>query len=122
MKAVTVAIWLGQSGEESNLAMTTLARISPSWDPDRYHDPISSWSSEGEAIKNLCAKPYWTRVWIVQEIMMGSDIVVLCGRESIHWQLLTNAFARHDALMAFRDSCNYPASRLIHQKSLWNTC
>lgn len=40
------------------------------------------------AFFNLCHRPYWTRVWIIQEVVKGQRISVHCGDESVDWDVL----------------------------------
>ena len=41
------------------------------------------------AISELCRNDYWTRVWIVQEIGLGKNVVVVCGDLRVPWQYIT---------------------------------
>lgn len=35
------------------------------------------------AISSLCYRRYWSRVWIVQEIVLARDVLLLCGSSSL---------------------------------------
>ena len=41
-----------------------------------------------DAVENMFRRPYWNRVWIVQEIVLGIDVQVTCGSKSIPWDVL----------------------------------
>lgn len=44
-----------------------------------------------QAMKHFSERPYWKRVWIVQEIAAAKDSVVLCGSQSMPWEGLVRA-------------------------------
>jgi hypothetical protein len=49
----------------------------------------SKWRMEGwKALVELLKRPWWSRVWIIQEIVFGNDPVVICGRHRFSWELL----------------------------------
>jgi hypothetical protein len=37
------------------------------------------------AIRALCYRPYWSRVWIIQEVLLARHATVLCGAKSCYW-------------------------------------
>jgi hypothetical protein len=53
----------------------------------------TSWSrSQAGAILLLCHNKYWSRIWIVQEVMVAKDIVICCGQCSFRWAQLAELF------------------------------
>lgn len=49
---------------------------------------ILAYIREIDAIQAVLMRPWWTRVWIIQEITLARELVVLCGDESISWRML----------------------------------
>ena len=45
-------------------------------------------SSAQRAFHQLLLKPYWTRVWIIQELAAASNITIFCGHHKILWETL----------------------------------
>lgn len=41
---------------------------------------------EGAAISKLFSKPYWRRVWIIQEVVVAQNIKILCGKHYLDWE------------------------------------
>ena len=41
-----------------------------------------------DALVKLLERPWWSRVWIVQEVVYGKDPVVVCGKHRFPWHLL----------------------------------
>ncbi|PMD43516.1 HET-domain-containing protein [Hyaloscypha variabilis F] len=45
------------------------------------------------ALEALCRRPYWRRVWIIQEILSASSLELHCGSKSFAWTYFGVAFA-----------------------------
>ncbi|KAF4334235.1 hypothetical protein FBEOM_11931 [Fusarium beomiforme] len=108
-----VVIWLGPAEHESQLALTALywlARESEREKPmeNFYHEEFSIdlrpliiiWPRYKSRMKNdvyralfhFFTRPYWRRMWIVQEVAMGNmNTPVLCGNACISWNDLHKA-------------------------------
>ena len=92
--AWTVLAWLGESRYGSDEAIQLVRNL--------CHFAVSNRGKELEAylrtepdylghgcwlaLQELMDRPYWSRVWIIQEIIMGSSAVAIrCGNSSIDW-------------------------------------
>ena len=68
-----------------------------------------------EAVEELFRRPYWWRLWPVQEIVLASHIIVQCGRERISWDSLLfwthNTNAIRSATGTGSDSIEYSPIR-----------
>jgi hypothetical protein len=42
--------------------------------------------------------PYFTRIWIIQEVAVSSEVEIICGSASVTWDALINAIIACDAL------------------------
>jgi hypothetical protein len=53
---------------------------------------------DGSAVyKDMISRQYWTRVWIIQEFILGRNVVLQCGHVLYDWDKLNNSFpSRHD--------------------------
>ena len=99
-KAKCVWIWLGESENDSDNAMpfvpVLVSRLRDFLTP-REHDTVLSlsllariglpdWgSSIWTALGHLLTRPYFERVWVVQEVVYAQDAVVVCGGETLPW-------------------------------------
>ncbi|KAK5626422.1 hypothetical protein RRF57_002137 [Xylaria bambusicola] len=101
--ASSVVVWLGPSFSGSSLAMAALKEIGeqveihrnsltmipspccsnfPDW--NRNLLKLLDQANEVAVIAQLCEAPYWTRLWIVQEVALASaKSIVKCGDEEI---------------------------------------
>jgi hypothetical protein len=79
-KAFEVLIWLGTEAHGSGKAMEAI---------NSGVDSIHQYESE---VQSLFRRPYWDRLWILQEVLMGQNILVLCGNQSFTWKRLEALF------------------------------
>lgn len=140
--------WLGPPSEDSKLALETLTELDKStsrvvWSiqeakegglpPSKIKNSvmqIAGDSSRWNAISNMCARPYWSRIWIFQEMACARDRYFLCGdyvaREIdrpiallFAWQVTQEDTGRNslgpqclsmvDSVQTFRFHGNFPA-------------
>jgi len=95
-EALSVVAWLGEEADSSDSAIALLQFLSQAdcgevLEQRLREDPeylgVGCWS----ALHELMGRSYWYRLWIIQEVILGSCSVVLrCGRVSIEW----SAFCR----------------------------
>ena len=89
-KALRVIIWLGPAYSTSELAMATLNSID-GFSMRRVYNPSTPLrgGEVGEALVALVNRPYFTRMSIVQEIILARQIIIYCGHRSILWSKLS---------------------------------
>jgi hypothetical protein len=88
---VDVLVWLGDEGDDSDQAMElidtwnleleellsreiTIEALNDFLDPKAWH-----------SIRCLLDRPWWTRLWMVQEVVLPREVTVMCGRKVISW-------------------------------------
>lgn len=127
--ASAVYIWLGCESDNSDLAMEYMIRQASKKLEKKGMGFRPLWSKqEGRALAELCERPYWRRMWIIQEVISAKKIVALCGTKSFHWECFlklyqklkvlesTHWLAHHAfALAVFQSS----ASVIIWQRAYW---
>jgi hypothetical protein len=93
--ASSVIVWLGEEGDDSDCAMDTCAdwggnTLKPGAENRLYiiqHVVEGGFSERPRlAIRNLLRRPYWSRLWIYQEVQLARNVVVRCGVKEISWQ------------------------------------
>lgn len=107
-------MWLGNDEDESWKAMILIQILAVSWAEDEGKKlqsqlasnpnfPLDSFQKPGnpsiigcwEALRILMNRPYWNRVWIIQEISMGGmDTPILCGHRTVTFGELADATTR----------------------------
>ena len=111
-----VIVWLGPSGEGSDFALDVMNQVGrEACEMGIFDIPRSTWLAASpdhsgayaklqrfveekisldhpfEAIARLSTRPYWSRVWVVQEAVLPRDVSLTCGFSSIpfpYWLLL----------------------------------
>jgi hypothetical protein len=79
-KAYGVCAWLGVGTEKDLEAMRDLAEIN--WEAESANAKHEIFSLADERIESICALldlEYWSRLWIFQEYVLATSIVVQCG-------------------------------------------
>ncbi|ERF70936.1 hypothetical protein EPUS_06721 [Endocarpon pusillum Z07020] len=109
-RAWSTLVWLGEEGDNSSDAMDTIGSISASLrcsmdekapdveDFERLGLPAPE-SQQWRELAKFLARPWFQRVWIIQEIVLSNSIQFQCGWKTISW-LEINTFAvnfvKHD--------------------------
>ncbi|KAH7082968.1 heterokaryon incompatibility protein-domain-containing protein [Paraphoma chrysanthemicola] len=102
-KAHSVIVWLGLACEHEELAFL-LTR----------HPDLLEHSKFQASLLSLLRKPYFTRVWVVQEFVLAKSVDFWCG------QLIGNALAFEKVWYEDRDLPGLPElSKALQQTSAW---
>ncbi|KAF7932257.1 hypothetical protein BELL_0282g00080 [Botrytis elliptica] len=94
--ALSVIVWLGNAAENSDTAFRMLKEIAARAilrrsDATNYNEHINQLiqlfdgfdHEEWKALVALCQRPYWSRIWVLQEIHLAKSYKVHCGKKSI---------------------------------------
>ncbi|KAF2994047.1 hypothetical protein E8E13_001037 [Curvularia kusanoi] len=95
-KAAKVAIWLGPEYSDSKKAICLIKDLA---DLAKSQGSVPSMIRNDDkrkdfpALVSLFERPYWSRLWIVQEVFLPdpSKITVYCGESKIPWNACTAA-------------------------------
>jgi hypothetical protein len=109
-QAEQVLIWLGEPGDGGTVGMKSFATSHASlsnnisiWKMQRKNgigrSIKESWAAgavgevettfqEAEAgeVAQLLDRPWWQRVWIVQEVVLAKKAVIMCGSDEVSWE------------------------------------
>ncbi|OTA07293.1 hypothetical protein A9Z42_0081710 [Trichoderma parareesei] len=98
--ASKLVIWLGESSSDSDLALEWISFLGSGSPYDKMPNiPNNAW----QAMQSFLERPWWRRIWIVQELATGAmgtkleKACVLCGHARISWINLVIAAARMKA-------------------------
>jgi len=93
-KASDVVVWLGSEDDDSSTAMDFMKALSGCWAigcEEMLRDSLRrelKGDVQGiwEAFNRLMGRPYWARLWVIQEIATGNGSTpVLCGSRAVSW-------------------------------------
>lgn len=72
-----VVVWLGEAADHSHLVF---ARIN---EPSLRDTPVTA--RERQSWVDLMMRPWFFRTWVIQEVALGQDALVMCGEDSAPW-------------------------------------
>ncbi|SMY22197.1 unnamed protein product [Zymoseptoria tritici ST99CH_1A5] len=92
-----VVVWLGEESDGSSAAMQLPRRIRKYW-PSLYDNPrellqsnktpdnIDRWQTGvWTAFMSLLERPWWRRIWAIQEVVCAREIILTCGTATAVW-------------------------------------
>jgi hypothetical protein len=91
--AEQVIVWLGMPSEDSYAAL----RLFQSTELLDSKKGSENMEKDWRSVEDICLRPYWKRLWIVQEVVRAVKITVQCGAAVIGWNELS------DGLESFHD-------------------
>lgn len=81
-------VWLGPDFEGSDEIMDLIFRLGERY-PNGIYRAIEDWKPEilshQRALTRMVKNPYWTRLWVLQEILLGRNVLVFQGTKSVPW-------------------------------------
>ena len=86
--AERVIVWLGPADFFSDDAFKLLHLLEVSQSSSQQVEEIINdpdRAGEWKALVDLFRRPYWRRVWVIQEVQVARRITVFCGHDEIEW-------------------------------------
>jgi len=102
-RASEVIVWLGRETDTSQAAFSFLYklqshcyRLAEGWfikfDKADIEGLINPAGMRGwEALAALMDRPWWSRAWVLQEVVLATRVKVYCGHKSFPWEMLAKA-------------------------------
>lgn len=95
--AVCVSVWLG---------LVPMSEDIIPYIP--MHTPIKTLESDGfdwtDSIVDLSNHPYWSRVWVIQEFLLGRNVELYCSNNRIGWLDFQEILSRKAGINQFYDA------------------
>jgi hypothetical protein len=109
-----VVVWLGPESASSDLAITFAQEIyscfdaTEQWIHDEQQFYLLSPSERSERVKTLVvaerasawvalhrllSRRWWSRAWILQELLVAKEVIVCCGKLNIPWPIMSLAIS-----------------------------
>ncbi|KAI1036460.1 hypothetical protein LB503_003341 [Fusarium chuoi] len=88
-QAARVVVYLGESADDSDLAIEFIMEC---YDPSPDNSSLSFPRSDTlmDALRNFFLRPWFTRVWVIQEVFLSSEKTMYCGEKEIPWSAMEN--------------------------------
>jgi hypothetical protein len=82
-KAASVFAWLGwPQGWDPILTFDFIERAPKALDDKRDSEVLSM-------VLQMCGCRYWSRRWIVQEVLLAENVTIMCGENDLSWSALS---------------------------------
>ncbi|KAL9627226.1 MAG: hypothetical protein Q9164_007668, partial [Protoblastenia rupestris] len=101
-RAKRTLIWLGEEYDHSTEGLEFVRHLYNAANNGEAQKPTSSWNawwpasrrpgssvssrSEWRAFFKLLNRPWFTRAWVVQEVVVSSQPIIVCGDKTVHWK------------------------------------
>jgi len=101
-KSYAVNVWLGLSNESSAVGMEILSFLASKAD-FHINQPWTRYSSELSlaGLNDIIHRPYFQRIWVVQEVVVAKHLRMIVGRQSFEWS--TDATTRFLSRLKFAE-------------------
>jgi hypothetical protein len=109
-KASSVRVWIGTRGDHDKVAISTLKALASGEGFDELLRYSSVSPEERHPVMRFLETPWWTRLWVVQEVALGQHVVFQKGPEELDFE---------DLLAAYRNSESYLNE---HYRGFINSC
>lgn len=126
-KADSVIVWLGTSVPTIDLALEIMDDVLSNG--ETALKCFNKSSDRSRALLHLFRHPYWTRLWVVQEIMLAKKLFVLCGNSLHAWERFSEFFNSLRALSLSSSNASWqgtvdsillsPANTLFGNRYTW---
>jgi hypothetical protein len=88
--AKRVVAWLGEETFDSGMALDFIPHLTKVAKVDTesfwlLHLEQEEFLRQMMSLIHLLSRPWWKRMWIIQELALGPDVLVVCGSRHIPW-------------------------------------
>jgi hypothetical protein len=100
-------VWLGPCADDSDAAMDFISCASFL----RIDDPALALKNiaPSSALQALFARAWWSRIWIIQEVLLSREVIVKCGDKEIDFQQFIDLALKESAMDTYG----------VHTDALW---
>jgi hypothetical protein len=123
--AALVVVWLGSVADSSDLAVEYIVNgaqgiLLPS---APGNDDIQIKKNLISAVRKLLERPYCSRMWTIQELMVAKDTIFFCGQKSFTWHQVASIRQRtkngDDDCIDSSAITRSPGWLMVAQKTIW---
>lgn len=101
-------VWLGLEDNDSDLATDFLEETLSGFNDGR------NFEKELSALSQLFQRPWWFRIWVVQEVVVSKNLAFFCGKRQISWPKVSLVNPTGNLMLIIPDSRGVR----VHQSSV----
>jgi hypothetical protein len=92
-QAKEVVVWLGKGLLSDSLAVDIILRT---FETELQSGNKAELTSDAlDLLRSFIRNPYFTRLWAVQELVLGRDIILLVGDRELTWNTMISVYSNH---------------------------
>ncbi|KAN0102765.1 HET domain containing protein [Hyaloscypha variabilis] len=96
-RAERVLVYLGEASHNSWIGMDFILQDAQAWTTGNGHRPsvglgpgITA-SPQQMAIDHIISRPYFSRIWVIQEVVFARDVQIILGDRAVQWDSFSRA-------------------------------
>ncbi|KAK4663107.1 hypothetical protein QC763_600470 [Podospora pseudopauciseta] len=106
--ASRVVVYLGESDENSVVVLSWIRELDQ---PSDFGNGSGALPPSKEAVEGFFRRPWFHRIWVIQEISLAQKAVVVCGKDEVDWGSFTVLYQHNEnATRAARLELPYPVT------------
>ncbi|MCJ1391346.1 hypothetical protein MMC18_004209 [Xylographa bjoerkii] len=119
--AVKTIAWLGPEGNDSSVAFDLIRSLAREYHVSKSESEVVSFVQSAltkethaiawKALEHLLKRKWWTRMWIVQEMVVSRNVDLACGDQLITWD--EAAYSIYCVILGYRSILSMLASENI---------
>lgn len=91
-----VIVWLGPEADGSDVVMDYVDHNFVGKESASLTRNDETPFNVAQAVGSLLGREYWSRLWIIQELVLGKDALVVCGQKVVPWSGFVSFFKAVD--------------------------
>jgi hypothetical protein len=107
-KATKVVAWLGAPDDASRMVMAAIASSEPQGTITGNDDGFPTSKVVG-AFQAFLSRPYFSRIWIIQEVAKAKSVELWCGHDSVDFEDFLSFLALQNIMAVIKDPDNQAA-------------
>ena len=124
-RASRVLAWLGPSCTRDEARFIQMCNSESTY-TDRNKEHIRHEDEISSILKQLCQRRYWSRLWILQELLLNADVMLFCGVDDMRLGSFLVSCSVYNPVLLETEATSHFARFFDyyrkHTKSSRNTC
>jgi hypothetical protein len=101
-KATKVVAWLGSPDDASRMVMAAVASSKPQGTTSEKDGGLPT-PKIVEAFQAFLSRPYFSRIWIIQEVAKAKSVELWCGHDSVDFEDFVSSLALQNVTAVMKD-------------------
>jgi hypothetical protein len=130
-RADQVVVWLGGASSDSDIAMDFIEflnqivsknneNIMENYNIQQFRRlELGHYHAQWEALTNLLARKWWSRIWTIQEFVLSPDVIFWCGMRTVDRTALCHSLLAGDQSLSLGIRESIPFRCGFNRRRVW---